>query len=236
MDLRRTRRQWTRLGASDPLWGVLSDPHKKGQRWDPEDFLRDGRGEIDEVLEQLRLLGLTPKPPVLDVGCGAGRLTQALAARVGEATGVDMSAGMIRKAEELNLLGDRCRFVNVSGEGLDEFPDSSFGMVYCVLALQHMPTQTAERYMSDFCRVLAPNGILVFQVPTGKARGREALWTRLVFALKKPWRSMDIHYVPRNRIRALLAAGGCSTVRESSDWRAGRGWYSATFWVTKSSP
>ena len=44
------RRTWDHLGESDPLWAILSDPQKRGNRWDLESFFATGRHEVDEVL------------------------------------------------------------------------------------------------------------------------------------------------------------------------------------------
>jgi SAM-dependent methyltransferase len=233
--LSRTRRQWEDLGATDPLWGVLSDDRKKGNRWAPEDFLQTGVEEISQALDRLSALGAAPFAPVLDVGCGAGRLTQALALAVGPATGVDIAASMIRKAEELRPSDSSCTFKVVSGDGLADFASSSFGLIYSTLVLQHMPAAKAERYISEFGRLLLPNGLAAFQIPTAKASGHNALRTRTLLALKKPWRSMDVNYVPTSRIRDILTAGGCEILAADADWRAGPGWRSTTFYARKHS-
>ncbi len=55
-----------------------------------------------EIVEDLARRGLvTPATRVLDLGCGAGRLAAALAAKVASVHGVDPSAGMIAAARAL---------------------------------------------------------------------------------------------------------------------------------------
>src|SRR4051812_27352912 len=79
--LQRLRSDWTRLGEADPLWAVCVDPARKGGRWDPEEFNATGRAEIAAALAHLDRLGLCRRRErALDFGCGAGRLTAALAA------------------------------------------------------------------------------------------------------------------------------------------------------------
>ena len=231
--LRRTRRQWESLGREDPLWGVLSLPEKKGNRWEVDDFLETGRSEINSVMEDLGRLGIEPAGPALDVGCGAGRLTQALAAELGRAVGVDVSSTMIAKARELNRTPQTCAFQQTDGDGLAVFEDGSLGFVYSVLALQHSPRNVIEAYLHEFCRVVVNGGTLVFQVPTGKASGPGAWRIRANLRLRRAWRRMDIHYLPQERIESILKHGSCRVVAGYPDWRAGGGWRSRTFVAIK---
>ena len=231
--LDRTRQQWERLGRDDPLWGVLTDASKKGNLWDTEEFLANGRSEIGSVMERVRALGIEPLGPALDLGCGAGRLTQALGQVLGATTGVDISAAMVAKARELNRLGDVCQFEQNSGRDLSQFGDDSFGFIYSALVLQHMPSSVAEHYLAEFCRVLRPGGVMVFQIPIGKARGYSALRTRLKLVLTRAWRRMDINIVPADRIEKILTEGQCSILDRELDWRTGGGWRSMTFVAVK---
>src|SRR3954447_8717775 len=96
MSFDQVRADWTRLGAEDPLWAVLVDPDKRGGRWDAEEFLAVGRRDVEAHRQWLARLGLpTTWSTALDFGCGAGRLTQALAAHADEVIGVDVSAPML---------------------------------------------------------------------------------------------------------------------------------------------
>ena len=56
MKLDRLRRDWEALGEADPLWAILTDPHKKGNRWDLEEFLQTGRDEISELMARIARL------------------------------------------------------------------------------------------------------------------------------------------------------------------------------------
>src|SRR5258708_15805121 len=77
------KNSWQSLGVDDPLWAILNDPKAKGGRWSVEEFLQTGEIEVDRVFAWLETRG--PKKirygRALDFGCGAGRLTQALAKR-----------------------------------------------------------------------------------------------------------------------------------------------------------
>lgn len=179
MDLDDVRRDWTRLGAEDPLWAVLVTPEARGGRWDVERFLQTGREEIDASLTHLRRLRPTLDPQrALDFGSGAGRLTQALAAHAATVVGVDISEPMIATARKLDVEG-RCEFVLNARPDLRIFDDESFDLVYSSLVLQHMPRANAIGYLYEMARILRPGGALVVQLaarPTFSFKGLAFRW------------------------------------------------------------
>ena len=146
------------------MWVVLTDPEKKGNRWNEADFFATGRTEIDGIFAQLQASGISPElGRALDFGCGVGRLTQALAARFKFVDGVDISASMIGHAEKFNRLPDRVKYhVNVKPD-LAAFPTGQYDFICSVIALQHTPPRFQRGYLADFCRLLRPGGIAYFQ-------------------------------------------------------------------------
>ena len=46
------------------------------------------------------------------------------------------------------------------------FDSDSFAFVYSSIVLQHLEPRYQKRYLSEFIRVLAPGGLLVFQLPS----------------------------------------------------------------------
>jgi ubiquinone/menaquinone biosynthesis C-methylase UbiE len=108
---------------------------------------------------------------VLDFGCGAGRLSQALAEHADEVVGVDISEPMLETAARLDRTGGKCRFVHNAVPNLSAFPDGGFDLVYSELVLQHLPLDAIEGYLAEFLRVLGPGGVAVLQCTT------RPLWT-----------------------------------------------------------
>ena len=164
--LRKLRRHWERFGRQDPFWAALTWKEKSDGRWSAEEFFRNGEVVVGNLLNRAAELGVEiPRERALDFGCGPGRLTQALAGRFESVDGVDIARSMIANARRFNRHGDRCRYhVNASAD-LRRFDDATFTFVCSLLVLQHMKPEFTRRYVREFMRVLAPGGVLVFQVP-----------------------------------------------------------------------
>jgi SAM-dependent methyltransferase len=161
---------WEQFADADPLWAVLSDPSKRGRRWEVEPFFETGRREISLVLYQLAELSHPAgREAAFDFGCGVGRLTQALAEHFESVTGVDISTRMIELARSLNRHGDGVKYVHNTAANLAPFPSDRFDFIYSDIVLQHVAPEMAERYIREFLRILRPGGITVFQVPSHRA-------------------------------------------------------------------
>jgi ubiquinone/menaquinone biosynthesis C-methylase UbiE len=236
MKLADWQTNWDELGKDDPLWVVLTDPAKKGGRWQPAEFFETGREEISEVLTTLRSRKVELRlDKALDFGCGVGRLSQALAEHFGEVHGIDISPSMIGHAKSFNRHPERCFFhLNASNE-LGMFEDNSFDFVYSNIALQHIEPRYSKRYLKEFLRVLKPGGATVFQLLSGRS------WRGFVPELAVAWYRKAKHRgqafigmfgIPENEVRRIIAeAGGRISHVEHSplDHR----WMSHRFYVTK---
>lgn len=102
----------------------------------------------------------------LDFGCGVGRLTQALCEHFFSCQGVDIAPSMIEQANRLNQHGHRCRYAVNDADNLGQFDDRSFDFVYSNIVLQHIRPDYTINYIKEFARVLANDGVCVFQVPS----------------------------------------------------------------------
>jgi SAM-dependent methyltransferase len=169
-DLRKLERVWYNLGRQDPFWAALTDTDKQHGGWSRDEFFETGSAEIDATLETASRNGWTVRRGrALDFGCGAGRLTQALAARFERVDGVDISRSMIARARRDNRHGDTCRYLHNAAPDLSVFSDATFDFIYSALTLQHIPSEYAQQYIAEFVRVLAPQGMLIFQLPSHRA-------------------------------------------------------------------
>jgi ubiquinone/menaquinone biosynthesis C-methylase UbiE len=110
----------------------------------------------------------------LDVACGPGHTTAALAARTGEALGVDFAPAMVERAAERFAARPGVSFAVDDAEALAQ-PDAAFDVVSCSFGLMYC--YDARSAMAEMARVLRPGGRLV-QVVWGRAP--EVWWVPVI--------------------------------------------------------
>ena len=167
MNIKQLQSAWNEAGMSDPFWAILNYPDKKGNKWEPGNFFHTGVQEIDRILSHVQSLGLNfGRKRALDFGCGVGRLTQALVVHFDEVCGIDVAPSMINLAQTINQYRDRCTYRVNETDNLNLFPDHYFDFVYTSITLQHMEPRYALQYIKEFLRVLLPDALLMFQLPS----------------------------------------------------------------------
>ena len=208
------------MAQTDPLWAVLTDPGKKDNRWQIDEFFATGRRLIDDELDRIRARYPALRTgPALDFGCGVGRLSQALAGHFRQVTGIDISEEMLVLARRYNTQGDRVRYEHNPHPDLRLLPDGVFDFVYSLITLQHMEPVYARRYIAEFVRVAAPGGVVFFQLPAAPAPVSptpftlwpDTLLRRLIRAARRKLAIdpvMEMHAIPRAEVEAVLRAAG----------------------------
>jgi ubiquinone/menaquinone biosynthesis C-methylase UbiE len=102
---------------------------------------------------------------LLEVGCGPGAMLPDLLAMGFEVHGIDVSAEMIRSAEQriaAHALASRCRLRIGDVERL-RYSDASFDAVLSMGVLEYLPNHATA--LHEIARVLKPGGQLVLTVP-----------------------------------------------------------------------
>jgi trans-aconitate 2-methyltransferase len=131
-------------------------------RWDPQQYGRyaDERGR--SFFELLARIDHPSPERVVDLGCGPGPLTAALAERWPQAhvTGVDSSVDMIAAAASYAVAG-RVEFVTAGVEAWQ--PDGGVDVVVANAVLHWVPGHLG--LLPRFASWLRPRGALAFQVP-----------------------------------------------------------------------
>lgn len=113
----------------------------------------------------VQLLGTDgPAGPVVDVGCGTGRLTAYLDDRGVDARGVDLSPGMLREARAAH---PHLRFAEGDVLALD-LPDASCAGAASWYSLLHLPPEHLPRAVGELARVLRPGGLLLLGFHVGR--------------------------------------------------------------------
>jgi SAM-dependent methyltransferase len=229
MKLRDLERNWDGLAERDPLWAVLTQEDKRGGRWDEDEFFATGREEARNVVTRLRELRPDlPAGAALDFGCGVGRVTLALADHFERVVGVDIAAGMIERARAYARTRGcaSCSFVHNAHPDLAPFPGETFDLVYSNIVLQHMEPSDALAYVAEFLRVVAPHGLVLFQLPEpppptrlrARLRRRSPAFVRRRYdalALRRLYGRgpvMEMHGVPRADVVAAIERHGGAVI------------------------
>jgi SAM-dependent methyltransferase len=236
------RDNWDDLGRRDPMWAILADPSRRGNRWSPEEFFATGEDQVAEYLSLITSLGVgLQRERALDFGCGAGRLTQALGRRFRLVDGVDIAPSMIDLAGRYNTEPDRLRFHVNEEANLRLFDDDTFDLVLSVIVLQHMNNDLKTRYLGEFIRVLRPGGIAVFTVPGHARLSASGMLRLLPNRLLNPSRRrrygypsvMEFYPMRRPLVEEAIEAFGATLRAVVEDSLAGPPWESWFYIVQK---
>tara|TARA_R110002110_G_scaffold415836_1_gene657270 strand:+ start:34812 stop:35537 length:726 start_codon:yes stop_codon:yes gene_type:complete len=107
------------------------------------------------ILDQTELSG----KKVLDIGCGAGILTEALSNHGADVLGIDMSEAAIQAAKQHSEnLNTAIEYQSISAENLAESHASQYDIITCLECLEHVPDPTA--ILAACQKLLKPNGLL----------------------------------------------------------------------------
>ncbi|MEL7346838.1 MAG: methyltransferase domain-containing protein [Pseudomonadota bacterium] len=140
--------------------------------WSAARYARDARFVADLATPVLDLLGPVQGLEVLDLGCGDGPMTAALAARGARVTGVDASADMVAATQARGLTAQQADGQALPFEG-------AFDAVFSNAAIHWMPDQDAV--IAGIARALRPGGVLVAE--QGGQGNVAAIRTALIAAL-----------------------------------------------------
>jgi SAM-dependent methyltransferase len=226
MDINELHQNWTTLGQDDPMWVVLTDPAKKGNRWDEREFFETGRADIARSLTRCAQHGVALQfGKALDFGCGLGRLSQALGEKFSAVDGVDISSSMIEQARKLNRQPAKVSFhLNVQPD-LAAFASASYDFVFSLIALQHTPSKFQRRYVADFLRLLKPGGTAQFQTIHGRGwrawvpDGCADTYRKFKHGQKA---FIPMYGLPVATVKQLIAASGARLIAHKSETHSER--------------
>jgi len=241
VNLKDLQKKWDEFGESDPFWSILSSSEKKGGKWQVEGFFGTGVKEIGEVINYVESLGINvPRKMALDFGCGVGRLTQALADYFDEVVGIDISPSMIELANKYNRYGNKCIYYLNTANDLKLFPDNRFNLIYSNITLQHMEPRYSKNYIKEFLRILAPQGIIIFQLPSESTQTLRKLIRHIIPTLLLNFYNkvryggtMEMYGIYKDEVLRLLRDNGGKILEMKKDQYAVKGWISFRYFVTK---
>jgi ubiquinone/menaquinone biosynthesis C-methylase UbiE len=254
--MRRFGWAWNELGETNALGAILTKDGRIGE-WTLPEFFETGVGDAAHFMEGLDQIARVNRRMALDFGCGVGRITRALGTYFETVVGLDVAPSMIERARTLNADCPNCTFVLNRAPNLRQFADGTFDVIFSRIVLQHIRPAIVRRYIPEFVRVLAPGGVLMFQLPEVMSTDSRQLFEdapvigsslkrRLPRSLVVAWRRLkyfllvrssgaqiEMFGMPRAEVEALIReAGGrlVETTPDHSHGDVGDGW---AYWVTR---
>jgi len=114
---------------------------------------------LQNALQQITSAASSQHPQALDVGCGAGNLTDHLLQLGCSVTAADVSTKFLQKVQERYAHhGDALRTAHLNGVDLQPIPDNTFDIVATYSVLHHIPDYLGT--VAEMMRVLKPGGIV----------------------------------------------------------------------------
>jgi ubiquinone/menaquinone biosynthesis C-methylase UbiE len=121
-----------------------------------EDYILAAAENTRSWLEQT--VGIKPDDTILEIGCGIGRVGQALAPICKEWIGCDVSPRMLEHTRQRLAGIENVRLVEISGFDLAPIPNASVDLVYCTVVFMHLDEWDRYKYVLEAGRVLKPGG------------------------------------------------------------------------------
>ena len=156
----------------------------------------------------------------LDVGCGAGLLTEPLARLGGKVRGIDASPEVIEVAREHS----KAMGLDIGYHAADVMEvEGQFDLITCMEVIEHVVDPAA--FVSALARRLAPGGLLVMSTPNATS------WSRLMMITigeglgRIPRGTHDFNkFITPERMKVLLSDAGLECIDvEGIAWSPTRG-------------
>jgi SAM-dependent methyltransferase len=163
--LEKMREDWERRAHENARYYVATGQ----EAWSDEEFYRSGQLVLEqEILTDLTNIcqGKDPREmKVLEIGCGAGRVTRALAGFFGAVFAVDISAEMVRQARSAVAAFPGAQVFQNNGKDLSVIGAVQMDFAFSCLVFQHIPhREIIENYVREVAALMRPGGLFKFQV------------------------------------------------------------------------
>lgn len=163
--LDRMRNEWDERARENARHYIATE----NVNWSDADFFESGRRNVaEQILNDPGNIcqGKDPKQmTVLEIGCGAGRITRALAEVFGQVYAVDVSGEMVAQAKAALADVPNAHIFQNNGTDLTILGDIQIDFAYSFIVFQHIPSrEVIYNYTREVNRLLRPGGLFKFQV------------------------------------------------------------------------
>lgn len=158
--------EWTAWARRDPLYAVATTPDRdKGGAtpWSDQEFYAIGKTDWEDFRQRWERYGLD-RESCVEIGCGAGRITQYMAECFESVHAFDISEDMLEYARR-HVTARNVEFRRSSGADLPVF-DCTISAVFSCHVFQHFDSlEVGRQYFLEVHRVLTEGGTLMIHVP-----------------------------------------------------------------------
>jgi cyclopropane fatty-acyl-phospholipid synthase-like methyltransferase len=163
--LRKMRAEWDARARENARFYVNTE----NPEWSDEEFFRSGENTVAEQIfndTENIYQGRHPKQMrIIEIGCGAGRVTRALAKVFGEVHAVDVSGEMVNLARHALADYPNAFVYQNNGKDLRILPDHSYDFAFSTIVFQHIPSrEVIYSYVREVHRLLRAGALFKFQV------------------------------------------------------------------------
>jgi len=158
------------------LLNRIGSPLLAGQHGHPRGIVGRLLGEqmvrqhMTETTWTISLLNLRPEDQILELGFGAGKAIELVAAQTtnGHVSGIDLSQEMVHAASHRNAQAIEAGQVALRHGDLTTLPfaENQFDKIFSIQTLYFWPNP--PRALAEIFRVLKPDGVLIVTLSTGK--------------------------------------------------------------------
>lgn len=159
-DFRKLKSDWDEAALTIHFRDYIAQGYNE-----EEAFRKSGEGNTNWIKEYLNQYSVDWKDKVVvELGCGAGRMTEFIAQEARLVQAVDISAEMLKRLRQ--RLGDRKNIEPLCIiRDYSVISDLSVDLIISFLVFQHTPEVMVERLFEDGRRILKPKGYYFFQIP-----------------------------------------------------------------------
>ena len=229
----RIKVYWSGRGETDAEFSVRTNAKFTAEKIDAHrnEFYQSGEKDFDTIKAFFHRTGHSVENvrSAIDLGCGVGRVSAALARRFDRVIGVDISPGHLKKAEawfkEQSLTNGT--FAHLSELAvIDNLP--SVDLFYSLIVLQHNPPPMMLELLKRSLNRVNVGGYALFQLPTYRSDYR-FVWDEYFTTEPK----MEMHSLPQRYVFAALQNAGFTLLECHQDSRASARHMSHTFFAQR---
>lgn len=156
----KLKADWDKAGLTDVYREYIA------QGYSEEDaFRKSGEDNTNWIRGYLNQYGVDWKDKmVVELGCGAGRMSEFIAKNVRHLQAIDISNEMLKRLHQRLGHDPKIETLCIIRD-YSVISDLSTDLILSFLVFQHTPEDMVERLIQDGRRILKPRGYYFFQIP-----------------------------------------------------------------------